>query len=237
VKPHKEHREDSLAKTARQSRGIKAPPKTAAAKSRSASAATAAKKRVVFVQGGGADVHDSWDNRLVASLEQALGAGYVVRYPRMPKEADPHPGGWRKAIARELGRARDGATILVAHSVGAAILLDFLAEADARRRISAVFLVAPPFIGEGGWPSDELRPTKQVATEIGDHLPVYLYFGAKDQTVPPSHGGLFEKAFPHAHVRRLPGRDHQLNDDLSAVAHDITTLESGGAPSPGVKPS
>jgi predicted alpha/beta hydrolase family esterase len=186
-----------------------------------------APKRVVFVQGGGADVHDSWDNRLVASLERALGSGYAVRYPRMPKEADPDPRGWKKAIARELGRARDGATILVAHSVGAAILLDLLAEADGRRTISAVFLVAPPFIGDGGWPSDELRPTKKVAAEIRDRVPLYLYFGADDRTVPPSHGRLFERAFPHAHVRRLRGRDHQLNDDLSAVARDITRLESG----------
>src|SRR4051812_15264491 len=44
------------------------------------------KTRVMFVQGGGEGAHDSWDNKLVASLEQALGAGYSVRYPRMPKE-------------------------------------------------------------------------------------------------------------------------------------------------------
>ena len=27
-------------------------------------------KQVLFVQGGGGNTHDSWDNRLVASLEQ-----------------------------------------------------------------------------------------------------------------------------------------------------------------------
>jgi len=189
---------------------------------------TADTKRVVFVQGGGEDVHDSWDNRLVASLERALGAGYVVRYPRMPREAAPDPRRWKEAIARELGRARDLPVILVAHSVGAAILIDFLARADAGRRISAAFLVAPPFIGDGGWPSDELLPTKQAAAELRDRVPMYLYFGADDQTVPPSHGRLFEEAFPRAHVRRLRGQDHQLNDDLSAVALDIIHLDRAG---------
>ena len=124
-------------------------------KSRSAGVETAATKRVVFVQGGGEDVHDSWDNRLVASLQQALGAGYTVRYPRMPREADPDPRRWKQAIARELAGARDLPVILVGHSIGAAILLDFLTGTAARGRVSAVFLVAPPFIGDGGWPSDD----------------------------------------------------------------------------------
>ena len=28
------------------------------------------KKQLLFIQGGGADVHDQWDNKLVESLEQ-----------------------------------------------------------------------------------------------------------------------------------------------------------------------
>jgi len=189
---------------------------------------------VVFVQGGGEDVHDTWDNRLVASLEQALGAGYTVRYPRMPKEADPDPRAWKTAIARELARTpgsvRDSAIILVAHSVGAAILLELLAEVGSAGRISGVFLVAPPFIGDGGWPSGELRPTKQAAAAIqADVMPLYLYFGANDETVPASHARSFEAAFPRAHIRRLPGHDHQLNDDLSAVARAFTQQKEASA--------
>ena len=216
---------------------------TVAARRRAAGGTSAGTRRVVFVQGGGEDVHDTWDNKLVASLEQALGAGYTVRYPRMPKEADPDPRAWKKAIARELGRkpgrklggARDSATILVAHSVGAAILLELLAELGAGSGISGVLLGAPPFIGDGGWPSGELRPTKQAAAAIqADGMPLYLYFGANDETVPPSHARSFEEAFPRAHIRRLPGHDHQLNDDLSAVARDITQLnEACAAPGRG----
>jgi len=46
-------------------------------------------KQVLFVQGGGKGVHDEWDNKLVASLAQALRPGYAIRYPRMPREGDP----------------------------------------------------------------------------------------------------------------------------------------------------
>jgi predicted alpha/beta hydrolase family esterase len=185
------------------------------------------KKQVLFVQGGGRDTHDSWDNRLVASLERALGGGYAVRYPRMPGEAEPDPVAWKKVLARELGGLSDGA-ILVGHSLGAAILLDHLLDHPGdfgpARSPAGTFLIAPPFIGDGGWPSDDLRPTRDLVGKLPAGAPLFVYQGSKDQTVPFSHIGLFAQAFPDATVRRLEGRDHQLNDDLSEVAQDIKLL-------------
>jgi predicted alpha/beta hydrolase family esterase len=180
-------------------------------------------RQVLFVQGGGRGTHDGWDNKLVASLEKELGGGYEVRYPRMPKEADPDAVAWKKAIARELGRLRDGA-ILVGHSVGGAILVDHLADGGLERRLAGVFLIAVPYIGEGGWPSDDLRPSKELAAKLPAGTPLYLYQGDDDETVPFSHIGLLAKALRQATIRRLEGRDHQLNDDLSEVAHDIGRL-------------
>jgi predicted alpha/beta hydrolase family esterase len=180
-------------------------------------------KQVLFVQGGGKGVHDEWDNKLVASLEQALRPGYTIRYPRMPREADPDAVAWKKKIARELGKLSDGAA-LVGHSLGAAILLDYLANRRLARRLGGVFLIATPYIGEGGWPSEELRPTKELAGELPSSAPLYLYQGRNDETVPYSHVGMLAKALPQATIRRLKGRDHQLNDDLSEVARDISLL-------------
>ena len=179
--------------------------------------------QVLFVQGGGRDVHDSWDNKLVASLEQELGAGYKIRYPRMPDEADPAPKAWKEAITRELRKLSDG-VILVGHSLGAAILIDYLADGDLERRPSGVFLIATPFIGDRGWPSDDLRPTKALASLLPDEAPIFLYHSRDDETVPFSHVGMFAKALPHATIRRLAGRNHQLNDNLSEVAQDISRL-------------
>ena len=182
-------------------------------------------KGVLFVQGGGEGTHDSWDNKLVASLEGSLGSGYTVRYPRMPDEANPEPEAWKRSITREL-TTLDAGAILVGHSLGAAIILDFLADGDGKRPpLAGVFLVATPFIGEGGWPLDDLRPTKAVAPQLPEGTPLYLYQGGDDDTVPASHVALFEKVLPQAAIRRLAGRDHQLNDDLSEVAHDIRLLE------------
>jgi predicted alpha/beta hydrolase family esterase len=178
---------------------------------------------VLFVQGGGKGAHDSWDNKLVASLERALGPDYTVRYPRMPDEDNPKPLPWKKAIAREVGQLGDG-VILVGHSIGAAILMDYLADGTVKPRPSGIFLIAVPFIGAGGWPSDDLRPTTEVAVATRGDAPLYLYQGRDDETVPASHVERFATAFPDAVVRRLDGRDHQLNDDLSEVARDIKLL-------------
>ena len=177
-------------------------------------------RQVLFVQGGGKGTHDDWDDKLVASLRKALGSGYSVHYPRMPDEDRPDAAAWKKEIARALAELGDAA-VLVGHSVGGAILVDHLADGVPDPRPVAVFLIATPFIGDGGWPSGDLRPTREAAAKLPAALPVYFYQGDGDDTVPSSHLGMFAKALPRATVRRLDGRDHQLNDDLSEVAHDI----------------
>lgn len=181
------------------------------------------RRHLLFVQGGGDGTHDAWDNKLVASLERALGPDYTVHYPRMPAEADPHAAAWKKTIAAEMRKLGDD-LLLVGHSIGAAILLDHLADATPGRRVAGIFLIAAPFIGDGGWPSEELRPTREIAAALGGGPPLYLYRGDDDETVPSSHPGLYAAAFPAATVRRLPGRDHQLGNDLSEVGHDIELL-------------
>jgi predicted alpha/beta hydrolase family esterase len=177
-------------------------------------------RHVLFVQGGGKDTHDAWDDKLVASLRKALGSGYSVHCPRMPDEDRPDAAAWKKAIARALSTLGDGA-IVVGHSVGGAILVDHLADGDPDARPAAVFLIAAPFIGDGGWPSGDLRPTREAAARLPAALPIYFYQGDDDDTVPSDHLGMFAEAFPRAIVRRLSGRNHQLNDDLTEVAHDI----------------
>jgi predicted alpha/beta hydrolase family esterase len=113
---------------------------------------------------------------------------------------------------------------VVGHSIGAAILIDHLADGALQRRLAGIFLIASPYIGEGGWPSDDLRPSRELASRLPAGTPVYLYQGSKDETVPFSHLELLAGAFPDATIRRLDGRDHQLGDDLSEVAHDIAGL-------------
>jgi pimeloyl-ACP methyl ester carboxylesterase len=112
-------------------------------------------KQILFIQDGSAGAHDDWDSKLVANLRRALGQGYDIRYPRMPNEADPSYPAWKTALEHEIA-ALDNAAILVGHSVGGTILINALAEQAPERKLAGVFLVSAPFVGPGGWPSEDI---------------------------------------------------------------------------------
>jgi predicted alpha/beta hydrolase family esterase len=182
-------------------------------------------KQILFIQGGGTGTHDDWDNELVASLQRELGRAYEIRYPRMPNEGDPHYASWRKAIENEIEALDDGA-ILVGHSIGGTILIRTLADQPPKRRMKAVVLVAAPFVGKGGWPSDDIESMHTLGGQIPSKLAVYLFHGSADETALPFHADLYAKALPQAQLRKLEGRDHQLNNDMREVAAMIRSLEN-----------
>jgi predicted alpha/beta hydrolase family esterase len=99
---------------------------------------------------------DEWDDKLVESLRRELGGKYEVRYPRMPDESEPSYARWSTAIRREMTALDDGA-VVAGHSVSAAILLNALAEQLPEKGLEAIVLIDAPFVGEGGWRSDEFR--------------------------------------------------------------------------------
>jgi len=177
-------------------------------------------RSVLFIQGAGEGTHDQWDNKLVASLERELGEGYTVRYPRMPEEGDPRYDAWKTALFKELDALEDGA-IVVGHSIGGAILIHALAERAPRKKLGGIYLVSAPFIGEGGWPSDDIKPIADFSGRLPPDIPIFLYYGTHDDTVPLAHVHLYAKAIPGAVIRTVAGSDHQLNNDLSPVARDI----------------
>jgi hypothetical protein len=178
---------------------------------------------VLFIQGGGEDTHDEWDNKLIERLERELGPDYQICYPRMPKEADPKYADWKAALKKEWAKLDDGA-ILVGHSIGGTILINALAEEPPDLALSAIFLIAAPFVGKDGWPSEDIEPMLDLGARLPALSPVYLYHGTEDETAPIEHAGLYARAIPQAVVRRLTGRDHQLNNDMSEVAADIRRL-------------
>jgi hypothetical protein len=177
-------------------------------------------RQILFIQGGGAGAHDEWDDKLVESLRRELGGQYEVRYPRMPDEGDPSYARWSTAIRREIIALDDGA-VVAGHSVGAAILLNALAEQSPEKGLGAIVLIAAPFVGEGGWLSDEFELTSDLGANLPPGVRVHVFHGLRDETAPPSHAGLYALAIPQARVHQLPGRDHQLNNDLSEVAEAI----------------
>ena len=181
------------------------------------------KRQLLFVQGGSKGAHDEWDSKLVASLRRELGQEYEIHYPRMPREAEPSYALWKTALEKSLSTLRDGA-ILIGHSVGGTILVKVLTEQSAPK-FGAFFFIAAPFVGVGGWSADDLQLPPDLDARLSQGVPTHFYHGLEDAVAPPSHVELYARAVPQARVHRLPGRDHQLNDDLKEVAAAILSLE------------
>ena len=180
------------------------------------------KKYVLFVHGGGEGAYEE-DRELAADLRGALGGAYDVRYPKMPDEDHPEYGAWRGRISKELA-GLDGEVILVGHSVGAFVLLKYLSEEAVEKPLAGLFLVAPPYVGSGGWEIEEDALREDSSSKLPEGLPVFIYHSRDDEVVPFAHLALYKEKLPQATIREFDGRGHQFNDDLSDVARDIERL-------------
>jgi predicted alpha/beta hydrolase family esterase len=179
-------------------------------------------RNVLFIHGGGGGAYEA-DKELAASLGRELGTDYSVRYPQMPDEEEADYEVWKAVIARELAAMRP-APVLAGHSIGASVVIRVLAEGKTSG-LAGAFLVAAPFWHDHKvwhWPEVELPP--DAAEKLKGGPPLFFYHGIDDETVPVEHMALYARVCPQATFRRLKGRNHQLNDDLSEVARDITQL-------------
>src|SRR5688572_2285346 len=139
---------------------------------------------ILFVQGAGEAVHEEWDSKLVASLQRELGPGFEIHYPKMPAEEAPSYALWKPVLARAIATLPAGA-ILIGHSVGGTLLLNTLVEHPPVRDLRAVFVLAAPFVGNGGWPSDEMQFSPELGAKLPQGVPIHFYHGLGDTEVPP----------------------------------------------------
>ena len=172
---------------------------------------------IVLVHGGFVD-GSGWEG-VYATLKNEGYRVSIVQNPTTSLADDV------AATKRTLARL-DGPAILVGHSLGGTVLVNALAE-QTERKFGAIVLIAAPFIGDGGWSSDDLKSPHDLGARLPRDVPAHIYHGLEDETAPPSHGELYARAVPQARIHRLPGRDHQLNEDLKEVAAAIRSLDAG----------
>jgi len=180
------------------------------------------RRQVLFIHGGGEGAYEE-DRKLAVSLQDALGAAYDVRSPKMPDEDRPVYETWKEWIAKELD-APEGEVILVGHSLGGSILLKYLSEEELEKPVAGLFLVAPPYWGVEDWEVGEYALREDFASKIPNRTVVFLYHCRDDEVVPFAHVALYAQKLPRATVREFDGGGHQFGNDLSEVARDIGGL-------------
>ena len=182
-------------------------------------------RHVLFIHGGGGGAFEA-DAALADSLRRRLGAAYEVRYPRMPDEEEPDYPTWRRLILEQVAEMGDGA-ILAGHSIGASVLARVMTDDDPPRApmVAGVFVASAPFWHDHDfWRWDAVRLPENPAELWPADVPLFLYHGDQDRSVPVEHLEMYARALPQAEVRRLPGRDHQLGEEMGEMAGDVVGL-------------
>ena len=183
-------------------------------------------RHILFIHGGGGESAYGEDRLLATSLENVLGAAYEVHYPRMPLDESAGYADWKAQLAQELSAA-DRPLIIVAHSVGASILLKFLVEERVTQSIAGLYLLAAPYFGgDKDWDYRELSLPQDFAAQLPATPRIFLYHSRDDEVVPFAHLGLYAAKLPQATVRVSEDRGHQFGNDLSDVAEDIAGGET-----------
>ena len=180
---------------------------------------------VLFIQGGGKGAHAE-DTFLADSLKRALGPDYDVRYPRMPDESNPSVEAWGQKFSSELSKI-SGEVILVAHSVGGSILLQYLSDEKLGNSIGGLFVLAAPTWDGKQWNFDDLKLSRKSAEKLALIPRIYFYHCRDDGIVPFAHLALHAAQIPQAITRAISHGGHQFGNDLARIATDIRGDDAG----------
>ena len=176
---------------------------------------------VLFIPGAGDPRHPQGSGHLAAYLRRELGGTFNVVAPAMPDPTEPTYGAWRDSIAGLLPDLGEN-PLLVGHSLGASVLLKYLAEGTDEEPIAGLFLVATPF-----WGSDlpDFALPDGWERTVSD-IPTFLYHSRDDPEIPISHLRRYQEHLPNATSRLIDGAEHSFTDGLPQLVADIRAIAS-----------
>lgn len=180
-------------------------------------------KQIIFFHGGGSKEDYEADKKLVESLSFHLGPDYIIHDPYLPDDGSPDLGR-RRQIKQEIANGEDG-VLLVAHSLGASMLLALLSESDIQKNVAGIFLLATPFWqGNDDW----VIPFKLhsgFAANLDQNTPLFFYHCTDDEDVSISHLGIYKQKLPWANFQEIASGGHQFTNNLNRIADEIKSLQ------------
>ena len=131
--------------------------------------------------------------------------------------------GWLKQIGKEIAKLHDG-VILVAHSLGASLLLKYLSENEVSKKVAGIFLISTPFwSGKEEWVQG-LKLQEDFAENLPKNSRIFFYHCRDDEEIPFDHLASYSHKLPVATFREIENGGHQLGNNIKLVAKDIKDL-------------
>jgi predicted alpha/beta hydrolase family esterase len=179
-------------------------------------------RQLLFFHGGGEEGYEA-DKAMVNSLQESLANGYDINYPELQPDESAPDFGWIKQIEQKVLGTKEDA-IIVAHSLGASMLLKYLSEKPVSKKIKGVFLISTPhWSGNEDWIIG-LQLRENFAANLPVDVPLFFYHCKDDEVAPFYHLDYYKQNVTKATFREIESGGHQLNNDLTLVARDIKSL-------------
>lgn len=134
-------------------------------------------------------------------LENSLGENFQVIKPRMPLQDNAKYKEWKIYFEKYFENLEND-IILVGFSLGGTFLIKYLSENDFPKKISAIYLVAPPF--DNSLEGEELVGGFELGEDLSKIMKtcknVNLLFSKNDDCIPISYAEKYREKLPNATI-------------------------------------
>lgn len=165
---------------------------------------------ILLVQGAGEGAHAE-DQALASYLKSAVAPDRAVRYPKFSGLENVVYKTWKDEMAAEL-KAGGDPSIVVAHSLGGAAVLKYLAQERRDLSLAGLFLIATPYkCIDGEWGGDDFALAVDFAAALPSMGAIMLYHSEDDEWVPFAHLARWAEKLPGATSRAFTDRGHSFS--------------------------
>ena len=137
-----------------------------------------------------------------AYFDKRLGGFFSIIRPQLPLKENARYEDWKICFESYFPHLKDG-LILIGSSLGGIFLAKYLAENKFPKKISAVYLIAPPF--DGNMSTEDLvggfRLPKDLSGLDECASRVQLFFSEDDEVVTPYHADKYRRSLKRGQIR------------------------------------
>jgi len=193
------------------------------------------KKQIIVIHGG--DLYETQENFLdtlknwevtkelflpksdwKSHLQKDLGDEYEILSPRMPNKQNAKYNEWKIWFEKMLPFITDS-VILVGHSMGGLFLAKYLSENKFPKKISAFFLVAPPYRDTDDIANFPIVTDLQKVWEQCQNI--HIFQSEDDPLVPMSEAEEYQKTWPGAKMHIFTDRGHFNQENFPELVDEI----------------